>query len=246
MLKAWLPRGVRPGRAADVQSLYSLVLGGAGERAGVKRYHVLYRDATQLARTFDLEEVRRAFDRDVSMLIGSSSSRRVFVHAGAVAFKGQMILVPGRSFTGKTTLIRALVEAGGVFYSDEFAVLDPQGRVSPWAEPLSIRSHGSRRPAEPHSPESLGIEVGRAVLPVSLVVLTSFEKGRRFRPRKVTRAAGTLGLLEHTLPARRRPRASLRALMAAVSGARILKGTRGEAGEAARAIVRFVEASRGR
>ena len=139
---------------------------------------------------------------------------------------------------------RAVVAEGGVYYSDEYAVLDSRGRVFPWAEPSSIRKDGARKRAESHSPESLGIVAGKSALPVRLVVLTSFEKGRRFSPKKVTPAAGTLGLLEHTLPARKRPRASLRALTSAVSDARVIRGTRGDAGEAARAIVRFLDTPR--
>jgi len=169
----------------------------------VKRFHVLYRNAQRLARSLDLDDIRRAFDRDISMLIGESASRRVFVHAGVVGFKGGAVVVPGRSFSGKTTLIQALVARGGVYYSDEFAVLDSRGRVLPWAESLSIRPDGSRKRAESHSPDSLGIMVGRISLPVRLVVLTAFEKGRRFRPKRLTPAGGALGLLEHTLPARR-------------------------------------------
>lgn len=241
-LKAWLPRAVNPSRATVVQGLYSFILGGAGPRSGVKRFHVLYRDAQQLARSLDLDEVRRAFDRDVSMLIAEAASRRVFVHAGVVGFKAGAVVVPGRSFSGKTTLIQALVAQGGVYYSDEYAVLDKSGRVFPWAEPLSIRPDGARKRAESHSPDSIGAVVGRISLPVRLVVLTSFEKGRQFRPRKVSPGGGTLGLLEHTLPARKRPRAALQALTSAVSGAQVIRGVRGEASHAARAIVRILDA----
>lgn len=243
-LKGWLPRAGKPSRAAVVQGLYSLILGGAGPRSRVKRFHVLYRDAQRLARSLDLDEIRRAFDRDTSMLIGEVASRRVFVHAGVVGFKGGAVVVPGRSFSGKTTLIQALVALGGVYYSDEYAVLDARGRVFPWAEPLSIRPDGSRKPAESHSPDSLGIVAGRSSLPVRLVVLTSFVKGRRFRPRRVTPGGGTLGLLEHTLPARKRPRAALLALTSAVSRAQVIRGVRGEASDAARAIVRILGAPR--
>ena len=239
-LKTWLPRAVKPSRATVVQGLYSLIKGGPGPRSGVKRFHVLYRDARRLARSLDLDEVRRALSRDLSMMIGETASRSIFVHAGVVGLEGGAILVPGRSFSGKTTLVQALVDQGGVYYSDEYAVLDSRGRVSPWAEPLSIRRNGAAKPGESHSPESLGIVVGRAPLPVRLVVLTSFEKGRLFRPRKATPAAGTLGLLKHTLPARRRPRAALRALACAVSGARVIRGPRGEAQEAARTILRLL------
>lgn len=244
VLEGWLPRAVKRGRATVVQGLYSFILGGEGSRPGVKRYHVLYRDAVRLARSFDLHEVRRAFDRDLSMLIGERANRRVFVHAGVVGFGAGAVVVPGKSFSGKTTLVRALVAQGGVYYSDEYAVLDARGRVSPWAEPLSIRPDGARKRAESHSPDALGIIVGKVALPVRLVVLTSFEKGRRFRPAQATPAGGALGLLEHTLPARERPRATLRALTSAVSNAQVIQGARGEATVAARTIVRLLDATR--
>lgn len=236
---------MKPSRAKLVGSLYSLVRGGGGARGGPKRFHVLYRDAARLARSLDLEEVRRAFERDVSFRIGESARRRVFVHAGVVGFEAGAVLVPGKTFSGKTTLIRALVARGGVYYSDEYAVLDSRGRVFPWAESLSIRSHGPLKAGEPHSPDSLGLAVGKRPLKVRLVVLTSFVQGRRFRPRRVSPATGTLGLLEHTLPARLRPRTSLRALAAAVAGARVIRGLRGEADEAAQAIVRLLDHPRG-
>ncbi len=244
MLESWLPRTLRPGRARVVDALYSLIEGGEGERPGVKRFHVLYRDATRLDRSLDLAELRRAFNRDISMLIGALARRRVFVHAGVVGIDGKAVLVPGRSFSGKTTLVQALVHQGAVYYSDEYAVLDSRGRVSPWAEPLSIRAHGPAKPGEPHSPESLGAATGKRALPVRLVVLTSFEEGRSFKPRTVSSAAGTLGLLQHTLPARRRPRRSLQALASVVTDARIVRGRRGDAHQAARVIVRMLAGSR--
>lgn len=200
LLKDWLPQAAKRSRALVAHRLYSFVRGGPGPRAGVKRFHVLYRDARRIARSFDLEEVRRAFNRDLSMTIGETAKRRVFVHAGVVGFDGGAVVVPGRSFSGKTTLIRALVDQGGVYYSDEYAVLDSRGRVFPWAEPLSIRRHGTLRPGEAHSAGSLGMLQGRKALPVSLVVLTTFESGRRFRPKGVTAAMGTLGLLDTRCP----------------------------------------------
>lgn len=245
ILRSWLPRALRPGRGEVVHTLYSLVLGGPGPRSGTKRFHLLYRDASQISRSLDLDEVRRAFDRDLSMKIGEAAPRRVFVHAGVVSFGGGAVLIPGKSFSGKTTLVQALVSQGGVYYSDEYAVLDPRGRVSPWAEPLSIRMDGPMKPGEAHSARSLGLAVGKRSLPVRLVVLTSFEKGRRFKPTRVSSAAGTLGLLEHTLPARKRPRAALRALASAVSAAQVIRGPRGEAGDAARAIVRVLHSPPG-
>lgn len=237
-IQSWLPRAAQSGRVGVVDVLYSYIAGGPGPRKGAKRFHVLYRDAIRIARSLDLHEVRRAFDRDLSMLVGAAATRKIFVHAGVVSFEDRAVLIPGKSFSGKTTLVRALVDEGGTYYSDEFAVLDSRGRVFPWAEPLSIRRNGALEAAQPLSPESLGLRIGRKSVPVRMVVLTSFEKGRRFKPRGVSPALGGLGLLEHTLPAQKRPKAALQALASAVSGATVIRGPRGEAREAARVIVK--------
>ena len=58
---------------------------------------------------------------------------RVFVHAGVVAWRGRALVLPGTSFAGKTTLVAELVRAGAIYYSDEYAVLDEQGRVHPYS-----------------------------------------------------------------------------------------------------------------
>lgn len=241
LVRSWLPKAAKAGRAVLVNALYSYVEGGPDTRAGTRRFHLLYRDGTRLVRSLEIDEVRRAFDRDLSMTVGATASDRIFVHAGVVSFKAGAILIPGKSFSGKTTLVRALVDQGGVYYSDEYAVLDSRGRVFPWAEPLSIRSRGPLEPGRPRSAEDLGLKVGRRSLPVRMVVLTTFHDGARFRPRRVSRAAGALGMLEHTLPAQSRPKAALRAIASAVSGARVIRGPRGDAHEAARAIVRAFE-----
>lgn len=240
LLQAALPRAARPSRVTRVDALYSLVLGGPAPSGGAPRSHQLYRDETRIARSRDLDDIRRAFGRDLSILIGDNARRRVFVHAGVVGFEHGAVMVPGKSLAGKTTLTRALVEAGGTYYSDEFAVLDSRGRVFPWAEPLSIRSGAARESGKSHSAESLGFTRGRRSLPIRLVVLTRYESGGRFRPAKLAPGPATLGVLEHTLSARRRPLASLRAITAALAGASVLSGPRGEARETAKAIVRLL------
>ena len=45
--------------------------------------------------------------------------------------------LPGSSFTGKTTLVAALVRAGATYYSDEYAVLDERRARASLPEPLS-------------------------------------------------------------------------------------------------------------
>lgn len=49
-------------------------------------------------------------------------------------------MVPGRTLSGKSSLVLALVKAGADYYSDEYAVFDGSGRVHPYSKPLSRRS----------------------------------------------------------------------------------------------------------
>src|SRR5215213_8179122 len=56
--------------------------------------------------------------------IAVQAPNSIFVHAGAVAHNGGAIIVPGESFSGKTTLVAELVRRGAIYLSDEFAVID--------------------------------------------------------------------------------------------------------------------------
>lgn len=236
-MESWLPKAFRESSARSVPTLYSWVVGGSAERSSVKKFHILYRDAILIARSLDVEEVRRAFDRDVPMRIGEMSKNRVFVHAGVVAFEDGVVLVPGKSLSGKTSLVKALAEHGGTYYSDDLAVIDSRGMVSPWAEPLSIRT-SHQKPGVPAEPRALGMKVGRKKLPIRLVVITSFIKKKRFLPAAQTPAAGVLALLENSFSVHRRPRANLATLSRAMRAARVLKGPRGDAKDAATIIAR--------
>jgi len=65
--------------------------------------------------------------------------------------------------------------------------------------------------------------------------------GVRWRPRHVTAGKGVMALLENTVPARRRPKASLAALRQVVAAAPVIRGARGEAREMAETLLARVE-----
>lgn len=151
----------------------------------------------------------------------------VFVHAGVVAFDDRAVVLPGHSFHGKTTAVRALVEAGATYYSDEFAVLDPDGLVHPYARDLSVRPPTGHAPA-PVTPAALGATVGSTPIPVGVVVLAHYRAGARWAPRRLTPGAGVLALMGHTVPARRNPPLVLDVLSKVAERAPVLKGARGD------------------
>jgi len=221
-----------------VDRLYSvdLPVNAAGSR--VRRFSLLHADAAQLARTLNAEELLDALETDIKLYVAENARRRVFVHAGVVGWRGRAILIPGKSYSGKTTLVAELVRAGATYYSDEYAVLDAKGRVHPYAQPLSIRVDGLQQTK--HSVESLGGAAGRKALPVGLVAVCRWD-GKRWRPRRLSPGLGTLAIVAHTIAARTRTEAVFEAIRMVVSSAPVIEGSRGEAREAAARILEYAE-----
>jgi hypothetical protein len=230
-----LPPGWKPSPSPIVESLYSVLVGGAGSRPGLHRFHLVYSNLARLARTLDLDEALRLLQLDLHFYVGKMARRRLFVQAGVVGWQGRAIVLPGGTGSGKTSLVTALVKAGASYYSDEFAVVDQHGRVHPYAVPLEVRERKATR--NKHTNTALGESPGIKPLPVGLIVLTKYKPGARWRPQAVAPAQAVLELLGHTLPARRYPELALTTLSKMVSQAQILKGVRGEAEEMARLLL---------
>lgn len=165
----------------------------------------------------------------------------VAVHAGVVAVGGRAIVMPGVSFSGKTSLVRALIEAGATYYSDEYAMFDEDGRVHPYARRLSFRPPEGR-PVE-LSVEDLGGVAGTDPLPVAVVAVTHYRPDGEWQPRELSHAAGALAMLEHAVPAQARPEQTMRVLRKALEGAVILEGERGEADEVAGDLLETLRAA---
>jgi hypothetical protein len=155
-----------------------------------------------------------------------------FVHAGVVDAGGCGIVIPGRSYTGKSTLVAELLRLGATYVSDEYAVLDRSGLVHPFAKPLSIRG-GTLERLVPAPPDQVAKEPVRA----GLIVLTAHARGAEWRPSIRSHAEGAMALLDNTVSARLRPGAALSATSRLARDAVVLVGRRGEAADAARALL---------
>ncbi len=225
----YLPVGWKPSSSSTVDRLYSILDEDyLAEGAGCNLR--LFRDRQELFCGPEKHELFERLESEAALHVAEMTRRRVFVHAGVVGWAGSAILIPGKSFTGKTTLVANLVRAGATYYSDEFAVLDQHGRVHPYAQPLQIRENGGLRQTK-HSVEQLGGVAGHVPLPVALIVLSHFKSGATWRPRHLSPGQGLLGILDNTVSARRSPGLALRTLKAVASHAFTVKGVRGEANQ---------------
>ena len=235
-----LPPGWRACASPVVDEIFSVWVDPGG--GGARRPSRVYAGRRRRARTTDLAHAFAVLESEIRQSVAAGAERRTFVHAGVVGWRGRAIVVPGRSRSGKTTLVAELVKAGALYLSDEFAVLDARGRVHPFAKPLSIRGPGGcDRHARSRRAEDLGGTCATRPLPVGLVVLAEHRPGATWRPERLTAGQAVLEMLAHTVPARLRPEASLRALARVVSRATVLKGERGEAGDVATLLLRSLE-----
>jgi hypothetical protein len=235
--REYLPAESESASLPVVDRLYSILIGGTGSRTTSRRFHHVYGDDVRLGRATDLDTLFSLFESDLRLFVAEYAKHRVFVHAGVVGWKGRAIVIPGRSYSGKSTLVAELVRAGATYYSDEYAVFDSRGQVHPFSKPLEIREEGSRKQSRVDVGE-LGGQAGVKPLPVGMVIMTRYKQGAHWRPRKITTGKGVLELLFNTVSARRDPEQALATLQRVAAQASVLKGVRGHASTVVPAILK--------
>jgi len=175
----------------------------------------------------DGPEIHRACASRIELVLVDRLTDLVAVHAGVVADARGVLLFPGRSMVGKSTLTRALLDAGCDYWSDEFALLDADGRVHPYPRAMTLRTPtGSVR----HVPDS-AVSATAAPRTARLVGLLTF--GSAWDARDLTPGEATMGLIDNCVSIRRDPARALTALTALAETAQALGGTRGDATETA-------------
>jgi hypothetical protein len=240
-LRSRLPPGAKISPMGTVDRMLSVILAPPSERRGVKNYHLVYADHVVVGRSHRLDAVLDNYDSHLRIAMAELSRRKLFVHAGVVAWKDRAILLPGRTLAGKTHLVAELVKAGAAYFSDEYAVLDEDGWVHPFAKPLSMRP--SKTAPQIETPvEEIGGVSGRKPVSVGLVVMSQFREGARWRPKRLTAGRGMLELLDNTFSARQSPERAIDILGRVVSGATVMKGKRGDAATMLSSILAAVEA----
>jgi hypothetical protein len=227
-VEAVLPPGWQEGDPAKVTDRLALTRDG---QVSVDGATVRVRD--------DRRTALSALDSALHSVVAQNAPDRVFIHAGVVAGAGRAIVLPGPSWSGKTTLVAALVRAGATYFSDEFAVLDSRGRVHPYPKPLSLREPPAYAQVDV-PPEELGA-VGSAPAEVTVIAVTRFSAENELALRRGSAGGGALALLSHAVAARARSAAVLEAVRAAATGAVYLEGTRGEAEPAAQALLSLID-----
>jgi len=202
----------------------------------------LYRDAQLLVEHADVAVLLALLEDFIRAEVAYyADDEWTFVHAGVVAKDGRAVVLPGHSHAGKTRLVKALVERGAQYLSDDLAVFDRQARVHPYPVPYGLREgHATlkRLQAVPTH------RVEQGPVSAAMIVFTRYRaQTRAWRPRRLSAGRALMSLASHALAARRMPRQAMGALAAVVDGALAVQGPRAEAGPVADWILaRLVQA----
>ena len=225
----WLPREAIGGATADRLVEVRRAVDGTGLEILVDGVVAGMAPSPQAA----IPQVQRALD-DVWV---RCQSKVAVVHGGVVAHDGRAVLLPGPTHAGKSTLVAELVRRGAPYFSDEYALIDADGRVHPYPRPLLLRDGSGYD--HPRLATELGGTVAHEPLQVSLIV------GVRYAPdaspvlQAMSQADGVLLLLRNTPQALVDQPWILRPLERAVGNAACYAGPRGEARETAAAILQL-------
>lgn len=162
---------------------------------------------------------------DLELWVAEHAEGLVFVHAGVVAFDGVAIVLPGRSYSGKSTLTRELLRAGAQYGSDEYALLTPDGRVRAYPRPLAIRGEERRRV----DATEFGARTFDDALPIGVIAVLRYSATEPAAITPISPATAVLRMFDNTVCASSRPAEAFDALVEACKHAEAVEGTRGEA-----------------
>lgn len=170
--------------------------------------------------------------------VASWSPDFVFIHSGVALSEHGLILLPGSSFAGKSTLVKALTELGCKYFSDEFAVVDREGLVHPFPRPSHIRGE---RGGKFIGPRKLGWSDSLTPQPASTIIFTQYVESGEWLPTKLKKARALVRLLEHTVSAKIRTQTSIKLLTKLLDKNPIaVESDRGEAKKAAEQLLSWL------
>ena len=192
---------------------------------------------------FDEETLLDHFSSRIRITIAEFAKSKVFIHAGAVGWRGFGIMIPGQSYSGKTTLVSELIKLGAEYYSDEYAVLDENGYLQPYPKMLSMRGILNDWDQVDTAPEAFGATIGKKNIPVGMVLITKYEENGQWHPELLKSGEGILEILQHTIPVRNNPDFVLKVLKKLVSRAIIAKSKRCTAHTFAPILLKYLESA---
>lgn len=160
------------------------------------------------------------------------------VHAGAVVWGGRALLLPGSSHAGKTSLVAELLRRGATYFSDEYALIDAEGRVHPYPRPLLMRN------GLPEQVAVLATEynatAGDSAVPVGWILALKYLPEGGWDIASIPQGEALLNLLRNTPHVLAETPGLVGIFQRAVAGAACYAGRRSDAADAVDQILQLI------
>ena len=119
------------------------------------------------------------------------------VHSGAVLIDGRAVLLPGSSHAGKSSLVAELLRRGASCFSDEYALIDNEGRIHSYPRPLLLRN--GRPQQSLVVPEELNSSYAAGPAPVGWIFALDYVPGEAlWDVRQMSQGEAVMLLLRNT------------------------------------------------
>jgi len=160
------------------------------------------------------------------------------VHAGAVSWGERALLLPGVPYAGKSSLVAELLRQGATYFSDEYALIDAEGRVHPYPRPLLLRNGSPLH--HPVLPGECNATVGKAPASVGWILSLQYQPAGTWNIAAVPQSEALLTLFRNTPHVLADSPDMVGAFQRAVAGAECYAGHRTEAVHAVGQILQLV------
>lgn len=160
------------------------------------------------------------------------------VHAGAVVFDGRALVIPGLSHAGKSSLVAELLRRGAAHLSDEYALVDEQGRVHAYPRPLLLRNGRPKQTLV--LPEELNASYATGPFQVGWVLAVDYDPEATWNVRQISQGEAVMLLLRNTPHEMGQSPEMIDLFTRSAAGARCYLGTRGDVIEAADRVLQLV------
>ena len=160
------------------------------------------------------------------------------IHAGTVMYGDRVLLFPGASHAGKSSLVREMVRRGATYFSDEYALVDAEGLVHPYPRPLLVRDGGPEQ--HPVLARELEARIGDAPAPLGWIFALAYSKESEWSVAPVSQGEALMMLLCNTPHTLAESTEMVSFFQRAVANASCFAGLRSEAPDAASRIMELI------
>ena len=161
------------------------------------------------------------------------------IHAGAVLLNGRVLLLPGATHSGKSSLVAELLKRGATYFSDEYALIDLEGCVHPYPRPLLLRNDSLKQ--FPVLPSEWNAPIGDGPAPVGWMMSLKHQSSSGWSAVGISQSEAVLTLLQNTPHTLADSPDLVQRFQRAVASATCYAGCRPEVSQAVDHILRLID-----